>query len=76
MYIAKLHERWAREAREMHFHDSAELHSMAARNHFEWAMWDDNEDGFRMGVFKEAMKFRKEAVEASNGRNWRVVMGN
>jgi hypothetical protein len=48
----------------MTFHDTAELHSMAARNHFEWATLDDDE--FKVGQFKEAAKFRKEAVEAEN----------
>jgi hypothetical protein len=50
----------------MQFHDTAELHSMAARNHFEWATWkdEDEKDGFKVGMFTEAMKFRKEAVEA------------
>lgn len=59
LYVAKLHRRWAIEAREMQFHDTAELHRMAARNHFEWAEHD-----VKMGVFTEAMNFRKEAVEA------------
>lgn len=65
-YIAKLHDRWAKEARAMQFHDTAELHSMAARNHFEWATWNDEDekDGFKVGMFMEAMKFRREAIEA------------
>ena len=46
----------------MSFHDTAELHAMAARNHFEWATRDENE--FKVGRFTEAAKFRREAVEA------------
>ena len=73
-YIAKLHDRWARESREMHFHDTAELHSMAARNHFEWATRDDDE--FKVGRFTEAAKFRKEAVEAENRAKEAEMEGN
>jgi len=46
----------------MQFADTAELHSMAARNHFEWAKWEDDE--MRVGVYEEAKKYRKEAMEA------------
>ena len=46
----------------MQLHDTAELHRMAARNHFEWAEHDV--DAWRMGIFREAMSFRKEALEA------------
>ena len=46
----------------MQFHDTAELHAMAARNHFEWAGWQD--DGFKVGLFHKARDYRKEAVEA------------
>jgi len=48
----------------MQFHDTAELHTMAARNHFEWAKWEDDEDGFKVGMFEKAMGFRREALEA------------
>jgi hypothetical protein len=66
MYVAKLHQRWARESRATHFHDTAELHSMAARNHLEWAKMveQDTDDGMKMGLFKEAMGYRTEAVNA------------
>ena len=48
----------------MQFHDTAQLHTLAARNHFEWAGWEDDEEGFKVGMFDQAMRFRKEAVEA------------
>ena len=51
----------------MHFRDTAELHSMAGRNHFEWATPDDDE--FKVGRFTEAAKFRREAVGAANRSN-------
>jgi hypothetical protein len=45
----------------MQFHDTAELHEMAARNHFEWSGWESER---RFGVFVEAMGWRREAVLA------------
>jgi hypothetical protein len=66
MYVAKLHQHWARESRSVHFHDTAELHSMASRNHFEWAnmVEQDTDDGRQTGLFREAMGYRREAVNA------------
>jgi hypothetical protein len=39
---------------------------MAIRNHEEWAKTaqQDRADGIRRGLYREAMKYRKEAVEA------------
>ena len=35
---------------------------MASRNHFEWAKWEDDE--LKVGVYEEARKLRREAIEA------------
>jgi hypothetical protein len=36
---------------------------MAARNHFEWAK-NGEDDGFKVGLYSDAIKFRMEAVNA------------
>jgi hypothetical protein len=62
MYIAELHSRWSRESRDMNFHDTAELHHMAARNHFAWAE-EFAEEEFKVGIYQRARELRRKAVE-------------
>jgi hypothetical protein len=67
-YVAEVHKIYARRSLAEQLHDTLQLHHMAIRNHEEWARTaeQDHAEGIRRGLYIEAIKYRKEAVEAEN----------
>ena len=69
IYVGHLHDRWAKESRGIGFHDTAELHFMAARKHLKCAERHPlprmvEEGPLPSGWRSPASEWRNEAVAA------------